>query len=92
MYYIDNNFTLSPSRRHPAEYTELQEGIQLATVYGDDRLGRGRDVGGTSPGVQRKTSPHFRNYVMTATDLDQLRCSPALRDVGTEEKRERFVF
>ena len=29
---------------------------------------------------------------MTAANLDQLRFPPVFRDVGTEEKREGFIF
>ena len=31
--------------------------------------------------------PHFRYYVISDANLDQLRCSPVFRDLGTEEKR-----
>jgi len=49
-------------------------------------------LSGTLPGVQRKASPHFSNVVMTAANLDLLRCTPVFRDVGKEEKREGCIF
>ena len=43
-------------------------------------------------GRGRKASPHFRYNVISDANLDQLRCFSVFRDVGTEEKREGFIF
>ena len=34
----------------------------------------------------------IRYYVISDANLDQLRCTPVFRDLGTEEKREGFIF
>ena len=64
----------------------------LANVNTDHITSKTLRIVSDSNVSDRSVGLHFRYYVISAANLDQLRCTPVFRDLGTEEKIEGFIF